>query len=110
VVGLVLGLGACKGSSAKRAETWPADLGGATKWVSEQCGQPTKPLQGLTEGGGPVVTKGFAVDCERKKAEALLDRAHGPLRERGLYLFLAEQSFGIGGKPDTLGVLPTRDP
>jgi hypothetical protein len=108
---LLLILASCRrGKRAAPPETWPASMAEAAKQVAQRCGYPTKPLQDSLEFKLPAAPAGLAIDCEQKRAEDLLAQAHRPLRDKGLYLFLVEQAFAIGGKPDTLAILPTTDP
>jgi hypothetical protein len=111
LVVLLLALASCRGGKrAAPPETWPASIVEAANRVAQRCGYPAKPLQGSLAIDRPAAAGGLAIDCEQNQAVDLLAQAHRPLRDKGLYLFLVEQAFGIGGKPDTLAVLPTADP
>lgn len=108
---LLLTLASCRtGKRVAAPETWPASQGEAANRVAQRCGTAVKPLQGSLAVDHPAAASGLAIDCEQSKAADLLAQAHRPLRDKGLYLFMVEQSFGIAGKPDTLAILPTADP
>jgi hypothetical protein len=51
----------------------------------------------------------YTLGLDNKKAKAFLDRYHEAYLQRGCYVVLHEQHFGIGGTPDTILILPTRD-
>jgi len=62
-----------------------------------------QPLEGVE---GPIAG-GYVFAVPHDKAEALLLKAHTNFLAKGCYLFRHDQSFGIGGQPDTLALLPT---
>jgi len=51
----------------------------------------------------------FKLDLDSKKAQAFLDRNHEAYLQKGCYVVVNEQHFGIGNTPDTLLILPTTD-
>jgi hypothetical protein len=51
----------------------------------------------------------YTLELDTKKAKAFLDRYHEAYLQKGCYIVLNEQHFGIGGRPDTLLILPTTD-
>jgi hypothetical protein len=53
------------------------------------------------------VAGGFSFNVPHTRVEALLRRAHTNFLAKGAYLFRYDQSFGIGGAPDKMGLLPT---
>lgn len=58
---------------------------------------------------GGEVAGGVSFDVPHDKAENILLQAHTDFLDKGFYLFRYEQSFGIGGDPDKVGLLPTGD-
>jgi hypothetical protein len=51
----------------------------------------------------------YAFRLDAKAASSFLDEHHARLRDRGCYVFLYEQNFGIRGEADVLWILPTKD-
>ncbi len=51
----------------------------------------------------------YRLELGAEAASEFLDQHHERLREKGCYVFLYDQNFGIGGKPDVLCILPTKD-
>jgi hypothetical protein len=49
----------------------------------------------------------FTVELDAKAAAAFLDKQHAALLKKGCYVWLAQQRFGLGNKPDVIGILPT---
>ena len=45
----------------------------------------------------------------QKKIQAILRKTHTDFLAKGFYLFRYDQNFGIGDKPDQVGLLPTKD-
>jgi hypothetical protein len=66
-------------------------------------GATPQPLEGEE---GPVAG-GFVFNVPQARVESVLRRAHTNFLARGAYLFRYDQSFGIGGQPDKVGLLPT---
>ena len=88
----------------------PRDLAAAAAEVTRLTGAAARPLQGADAPGAAKPTGGFAFDIPEAQARALLDRQHARFRAGGFFLFLHEHRFGLGGKPDEIGLLPTADP
>jgi hypothetical protein len=65
------------------------------------------PLESMGENGR--IAGGVSFDVPQQKVEAILRQAHTNFLARGYYLFRYDQGFDIGGKPDKVGLLPTRD-
>jgi hypothetical protein len=55
------------------------------------------------------VRGGVSFDVPQEKIQTILFQTHADFLARGFYLFRYEQSFGIGGRPDRIGLLPTTD-
>lgn len=55
---------------------------------------------------GPV-PGGYLFAVSHEKAERLLRKAHTDFLAKGCYLFRFDQSFGFGGAPDQIALLPT---
>ena len=51
----------------------------------------------------------FTVELGEAAAQNFVDRNQEALLAKGCFAFIAEMHFGIGGKPDTVAFLPTRD-
>jgi hypothetical protein len=51
----------------------------------------------------------YRLELGAEAAKAFLDEHHERLLGKGCYVFLYDQNFGIGGKPDVLCILPTND-
>jgi hypothetical protein len=49
------------------------------------------------------------IELEADEAASFLKKHHERLLDEGCYVFLNDQHFGIGGKPDVIWILPTRD-
>jgi hypothetical protein len=79
----------------------------AIKQAVALFGAPPRPLKSQAED--EIVPGGVAFEVSHDKAEALLYKAHTNFLAKGCYLFRCEQVFGIGGKPDIIGLLPTLD-
>jgi len=62
-----------------------------------------------TLGEDEEVTGGVSFEVPQDKVQAVLSQAHTDFLARGFYLFRYDQSFGIGGSPDKIGLLPTTD-
>jgi len=59
--------------------------------------------------GKYVRTDGVVVPVEAKRVEALLAAVQDRFVAQGFYLFRIAQEFGVGGRPDTLALYPSRD-
>ena len=79
----------------------------AIKDAAALLGAQPQPLQSEVED--EQVKGGVSFDVPQKKLEAILRQAHTNFLARGFYLFRYQQSFGIGGQPDKIGLLPTID-
>jgi hypothetical protein len=55
------------------------------------------------------VKGGVSFEVPHDKVEAILLQTHTDFLAKGFYLFRHDQSFGIGGRPDRIGLLPTTD-
>ena len=62
-----------------------------------------------SQGEEEKVEGGVSFDVPRAKVEAILRLAHTNYLARGFYLFRYDHNFGIGGRPDKVGLLPTRN-
>ena len=70
-------------------------------------GSEPKPLEPHPDVEG--VKGGVSFEVPPKKLESLIRKAHADFLRRGFYLFRCENNYGIGGAPDKVGLLPTRD-
>ena len=77
----------------------------AVKDAAALLGAQPQPLR--SEGEDDLVKGGFSFDVPQQKVEAVLRAAHTNFLARGFYLFRHDQSFGIAGRPDKVGLLPT---
>ncbi|HET7461324.1 MAG TPA: DUF4253 domain-containing protein [Longimicrobium sp.] len=91
--------------------TVPADYPGAVRALERLAGASATPLVlEDVETGAPVRTGAFAVPVPARRAGGLLDAAAPLFRARGFMLFRHDQTFGIGGAPETLALYPRYDP
>jgi hypothetical protein len=51
----------------------------------------------------------YKLELNQEAAKAFLQEHHARLLKNGCFVFQYERSFGIGGKPDELWILPTKD-
>jgi hypothetical protein len=79
----------------------------AIKEAATLLGSSPQPLHSQGENG--ELTGGVSFDVPQKKIEAILLKAHTNFLAQGFYLFRHDQNFGIGGKLDKVGLLPTAD-
>lgn len=79
----------------------------AIKDAAALLGAVPQPLRSQLEN--EEVLGGVSFDVAQEKAEALLLKAHADFLSKGFYLFRYDQHFNIRGKPDKIGLLPTRD-
>ena len=79
----------------------------AIKDAAALLGAEPRPLSSAGEGG--EIKGGVGFDVPEKKLEKILRQAHTDFLARGFYLFRTDQHFGIQGKPDKVGLLPTAD-
>lgn len=77
--------------------------------ATRDAGTGLRQLKGLDANGELVPAAGLTVDVPSAQAFAVADklrRLAGP----GFVVFVSEQSFGIGGKPDAVSVMRAADP
>lgn len=79
----------------------------AIRDAASLLGSQPQPLRSQGENG--ELTGGVSFDVPQEKIEAILRKAHTGFLAKGFYLFRCHPSYGIGGKPDQVGLLPTAD-
>ncbi len=89
--------------------TVPADFPGAVKALESLAGVRAEQLVVIDSLGFPVQTEGATFGIEAARADSLLAAAQGLFLERGFFLFRHEPNYGIGGKPDEIGLVPLAD-
>ena len=89
--------------------TVPADFPGAVKAIETLTGVAAEQLVVVDSLGFPVQTDGAMFGIEAARADSLLAAAQPVLLERGFFLFRHEPNYGIGGKPDEIGLVPLGD-
>ena len=87
----------------------PADFPGAVKALEALTGSVAEQLVVIDSLGFPVQTDGATLGVEAARADSLLAAAQGLFLERGFFLFRHEPHYGIGGKPDEIGLVPLAD-
>ncbi len=87
----------------------PADFPGAVRALERFAEAGTTPLVVQDSLGNYVRTDGVVVPVEAKRVEALLAAVQDRFVAQGFYLFRIAQEFGVGGRPDTLALYPSRD-
>lgn len=87
----------------------PADFPGAVQALEALTGVVAEQLVVIDSLGFPVQTDGAMLGVEAARADSLLAAAQGLFLERGFFLFRHEPNYGIGGKPDEIGLVPLAD-
>ena len=89
--------------------TASADFQEAVRQLETLAGAPSEPLRALREDGSVATTDGFAMPMRSTMVTSFLEQVRPAFLARGFYVFRAEQSFGIGGEPDRIAILPTAE-
>ena len=89
--------------------TVPADFPGAVKALEALTGVVAEQLVVMDSLGFPVQTEGAMFGIQPARADSLLESAQSVFLERGFFLFRHEPNYGIGGKPDEIGLVPLAD-
>lgn len=79
----------------------------AIKDASALLGAQPQPLD--TPAEDRDLSGGVSFDVPEAKVKKLLRKAHADFLAKGFYLFRHDQGFGIDGRPDKVGLLPTAD-
>src|SRR5688500_2449293 len=87
----------------------PPDFPGAVKALATLTGAVAEQLTVIDSLGFPVKTNGATLGVAADRADGLLLAAQPLFLERGFYLFRHEPNYGIGGAPDEIALVPTRD-
>ena len=69
-------------------------------------GSEPQPLESPEHG---AIAGGVSFQAPHEKVEGLLRKAHGEFLARGFFLFRHDNNFGLDGRPDHVGLLPTTD-
>ena len=89
--------------------TVPADFPGAVKALEVLTGVDAEQLVVIDSLGFPVQTDGATLGVDAERADSLLAVAQPLFLERGFFLFRHEPNYGIGGRPDDIGLVPLAD-
>ena len=89
--------------------TVPADFPAAVKALEVLTGATAEQLVVIDSLGFPVQTDGATVGVAAERADSLLAAAQALVLERGFFLFRHEPNYGIGGRPDDIGLVPLAD-
>jgi hypothetical protein len=89
--------------------TVPGDFRGAVAALERLAGTRARPFT-ADDGYSGQATDGVEVDVAEDRVKALLAGAQPAFRERGFYLFQAEEYKHFDHTPHTLALFPVRDP
>jgi hypothetical protein len=73
------------------------------------AGRPAIVREALTCGNVVLGRQEAELELGAQEAETFLEKHHAGLLGKGCYVFLHDQNFGIGDRPDILWVVPTAD-